>query len=350
MATKNAKAATKAVKSNKNAPKAARKTAPLKGRAPAARSDEQLKAASALETNKLACETWAVGTQVEHPAHGHGFVSGHTQTDGVVLVDFGGSFQFAGELEVVADELKLVADAKPHKPHTEKKFNFPKRKHAVKQAKETADAIGTAREQNAAYAKLARRYQMNDRVVELNGHKREGNVFTVAPKGSGYLSVLFDGDTVATAKHICDLKKVDMTGRKVCIGDLVALRGTDELIGTVAEAHFTNDQATVQDKNGVRTGARLSKLKVWVAPKVKPDTTKFENLPLLSGFEYDDAEHVKVGNTSAIQVSIDRETLGGYDKHPILRLAEVGREKLAVKLRFKKNTQVRPIQSVPYSA
>lgn len=296
--------------------------------------------------------TWAVGTTVEHPAHGVGIVCGHTHTDGIVLVEFENP-NVLGALEIVADELKLVQLRLLHKPHTKKAFNFPKRKQAVKQAKATAKSIGTAQEQNAAYAKLALKYRLNDRVVELNSEKREGNVFSVARTGSGYVDVLFCGSTSHTpvSKHVSDLKKVDMKNHKIFIGDLVSMKGSNERLGSVSDAHFSSGRATV-NRDGVHTDVLLSQLKRWGAPKLKnnEETTKFENLPLLSGFTYKEQEHVKVGNTSAIQTTIDRETLGGYVKHPVVRLAEIGFDKMLTKVRLKKDTQVKPIVSVPHGA
>jgi hypothetical protein len=321
-----------------------------------------LQVASKGWTKVLAKQIWAVGTQVEHPAHGRGFVCGHTQTDGVIEVNF--DLESAAEvtdargigvegIEVHQDELKLVTEPKPHKPHTDKKFNFPKRKHADKAKKQNAaEEIGTAQEQHAAYAKRARDYSMNDRVVELNGRKREGNVFTVAREGSGYMDVLFDGETVACAKFVADLRKVNMKGHKIAIGDLVAFKKTPtKLLGTVERARFQDGTCRVKIDQWVSKETRLDNLKLWVAPKVKEETTKFENLPLLSGFEYKGDSHIKVGNTSAIVTPIDRETNGGAGATiPMIRLPEFGVESSHTKVRLKKDTRVKPIVSVPFGA
>lgn len=298
-------------------------------------------------------QAWAVGVQVEHPAHGRGIVSGHTQTDGVVLVSYVGMPAEGDGHETVADELKLVTEPKPHKPHTAKKFNFPKRKHADKAKKQqnAAEEIGTAQEQHAAYAKRARDYSMNDRVVELNGRKREGNVFTVAREGSGYMDVLFDGETVACAKFVADLRKVNMKGHKIAIGDLVAFKKAHKLLGTIERIYPQDGTCRVKIDQWVSKETRLDNLKLWVPPKAKEETTKFENLPLLSGFEYKGASHVKVGNTSAIVTTIDRETNGGAGATiPMIRLPEFGVESAPTKVRLKKDTRVKPIVSVPFGA
>jgi len=348
MASKN----TKAVKNvNSKIAKAAKKTAPVK---PAARSDAELAAAKATTE-------WAIGAAVEHPAHGKGKVVSHTPTVGIVQVEFDNAAH--SHTEVHTDELVLVADKPLHAPHTKKEFNFPTRKAAKKHAKKHDAMLGTAQEQNRGYAKLAAKLAQGARVVCLSD-KREGYVAERAAQGSGFIDVLFDLDGKPATKHVSGLKELKLSKKDKLwkLGDMVITKPDAgmEISGEVAALSFTKQEARVRIGGAAISGwLPFASLQPYASEASKPvkapvETTRFENLPLLSGFRLtkDDKDRtlVKVGNTSALIVPVLEETNGGAGAHlPYVHLTTLQNVDVQIdKIRLKKNVQVKPIEARPF--
>jgi hypothetical protein len=103
--------------------------------------------------------------------------------------------------------------------------------------------VGTAQEQNKAYAKLARKYGLLAEVQELNGKKRKGEIVSTAAPGSGFVDVKFDG--TREAKHVADLKLINK-GRAVFkpkfkTGDRVSLTTGDKAESFPVEYLFIGD-------------------------------------------------------------------------------------------------------------
>lgn len=337
MASKN----TKAVKNvNSKIAKAAKKTAPVK---PAARSDAELAAAKATTE-------WAIGAAVEHPAHGKGKVVSHTPTVGIVQVEFDNAAH--SHNEVHTDELVLVADKPLHAPHTKKEFNFPTRKAAKKHAKKHDAMLGTAQEQNRGYAKLAAKLAQGARVVCLSD-KREGYVAERAAQGSGFIDVLFDLDGKPATKHVSGLKELKLSKKDKLwkLGDMVITKPDAgmEISGEVAALSFTKQEARVRIGGAAISGwLPFASLQPYASEASKPvtapaETTKFENLPLLAGFETKTQTFIKVGNTSALRTLSSQFLTCDGREYPIAMLSVGGINNVIEKVRFKKNAVVQPL-------
>jgi hypothetical protein len=109
-------------------------------------------------------------------------------------------------------------------------------------------------------------------------------------------------------------------------------------------------KAQTEDADALRLPAKKTfskKMKKSAAVADKPatskdDVTKFENLPLLCGFEHDGKHHVKVGNTTAILVPIIVTHIENVGHRGVVALAAIG-EHVVTKVRLKKTVQVRPL-------
>jgi len=77
----------------------------------------------------------------------------------------------------------------------------------AKQAKKQVE-LGTAKEQNAAYAKIAKKFSVGATVQELNGLKRQGVISVSSKPGSAFVDVNFGDEAPILTKHIGDLKLV----------------------------------------------------------------------------------------------------------------------------------------------
>lgn len=77
----------------------------------------------------------------------------------------------------------------------------------AKQAKKQVE-LGTAKEQNAAYAKIAKKFSVGATVQELNGLKRQGVISVSSKPGSAFVDVNFGDEAPILTKHISDLKLV----------------------------------------------------------------------------------------------------------------------------------------------
>jgi hypothetical protein len=179
----------------------------------------------------------------------------------------------------------------------------------------------------------------------------EGMVSGVSPD-SKTVYVVFDSDkakymTACASKELklVNVKDVKPTKAKFKKGDVVSHsayatgrflgytktagvgRVSFDLLNTVSEVH--EDELTLE--------LRASKKELRV--RDKSDQTKFENLPLLCGFNFNSKHHVKVGNTTAIATGGVRFNSEGEGYITLTQFGLSSPEKI----RLKKSTLVQPL-------
>jgi hypothetical protein len=251
-------------------------------------------------------QTWAVGTQVEHPAHGRGVVSGHTQTDGIVLVQYVGTPSEAEGLETVASELKLVKVAKPVK--AEKKQKQVKLGFVAGDRIISTQTLGG----NAAQAivKVIHEDQKTMSIEYADGQLN--NMVTTEGWVKDKKAIKQDAKSAAEALKLAWKRKALDT---FTIGTKVAHANTPDVqFGTVVETSIDAlncDALAIKVADGKVELHQVQVLQVWKKPKV--EKIAFKDVGLLAGFKFKGNTHVKVGNTSAIRVPIHRDEANTTD-------------------------------------
>jgi len=260
----------------------------------------------------------AVGSRVEHPTHGVGFVCGHTQTDGVVEVNF--DLESSREIynargiavegiEVHQDELKLVELV----PKAKSKF---KKGDRVEHPSHGVGYIEYKTATNGVYEVFFEKYWSDDykgkdefKVFEV--HQDELKLVESRPKVK---SKFKKGDQVDHAVH----------GR----GQIAAKMGTDGIYGVTFDGASATSQPTAVHENDLKLVESPSKAK----------KIKFEDIGLFHAFVSKRRTFVKVSKSNAIACVVQ-----GASTEPFAMLATSESRMNGDSIqRFKKSTKVEP--------